>query len=108
MHGVGAAIQMMFLTEKEKVLLSKQPNRTYVVTYQFGKELKTQIVVGKACGVMPVSEDVSMFCVYDENGIESFACDFDSFLTVVEKASGRLRRHKKENLRLLQTVPTEK
>ena len=54
MHGVGAAIQMMFLTEKEKVLLSKQPNRTYVVTYQFGKDLKTQIVVGKACGVMPV------------------------------------------------------
>ena len=51
---------------------------------------------------------MSMFCVYDENGIESFACDFDSFLTVVEKSSGRLRRHKRESLRLLQKEPTEK
>lgn len=99
---------MMFLTEKEKTLLSKSRNRTYIVTYQFGKELKTQIVIGKACGVMPISEDVSMFCVYDENGIESFACDFDSFLTVVEKSSGKLHRHNRENLRLLQKDSQEK
>lgn len=99
---------MMFLTEKEKILLAKSANRTYIVTYQFGKELRTQLVIGKACGVMPISDDVSMFSIYDENGIESFACDFDSFISVVEKTSGRLRRHKRENLRLLQTAQQEK
>ena len=49
---------MMFLTEKEKILLAKSANRTYIVTYQFGKELRTQLVIGKACGVMPISDDV--------------------------------------------------
>ena len=99
---------MMFLTEKEKILLAKSANRTYIVTYQFGKELRTQLVIGKACGVMPISDDVSMFAIYDENGIESFACDFESFISVVEKSSGKLRRHNPKNLRLLQTEPTRK
>jgi len=98
----------MFLSDREKAFLSKQPDRTYIVTYQFGKELKTQIVVGKSCGIMPVSEDVSMFVIYNEAGIEHFACDFESFISVVEKSCGKLRRRSPKNLRLLQTVPTEK
>ncbi len=98
----------MFLTDKEKAFLSKQPDRTYIVTYQFGKELKTQIVVGKSCGIMPVSEDVSMFVVYNESGIENFACDFDSFISVVEKSCGKLRRRNAKSLRLLQINSTEK
>jgi len=98
----------MFLSDKEKVFLAKQPDRSYVVTYQFGKELKTQIVVGKSCGIMPVSEDVSMFVIYNEAGIEHFACDFESFISVVEKSCGKLRRRNPKNLRLLQTNSPEK
>ena len=98
----------MFLTEKEKAFLLKQPDRTYIVTYQFGKELKTQIVVGKSCGIMPVSEDVSMFVVYNESGIENFACDFESFISVVEKSCGKLRRRSPKSLHLLPTLQREK
>lgn len=94
----------MFLTEKEKNILKASPRKQFIVTYQLGKEIVNQIVFGKACGVMPLADEVSVFCVYDENGIESFACDFGNFITVVEKSAGKLSRRKKDSKDRLQIV----
>lgn len=93
---------MIYLTEKERQTLTKAPTKVFIVTYQHGKELKTQIVSGKSCGVVVLSEEVSIFAVYDESGIESFVCDFDSFVSVLEKASGKVSRRRKGSLARLQ------
>ena len=95
---------MIFLTEKEKLTLSKVKERIYFVTYQFGKETKTVYVRGKACGVIPLADEVSVFTVYDEMGIENFVCDFESFISVVEKSSSKSSRCKKESSSPLRIV----
>ena len=88
---------MIFLTEKERILLSKAPNKKYIVTFQSGKTLIEKIVTGKACGVIPLADEVSVFAVYDETGVESFVCDFSNFVSVIEKPA----RCKKVRLSLL-------
>lgn len=95
---------MIFLTEKEKQTLSKVKERIYLVTYQFGKETKTVYVRGKACGVIPLADEVSVFTVYDEMGIENFVCDFESFISVVEKSSSKYSRCTTKNLSPLRIV----
>jgi len=80
---------MIFLSEKERTILSKAPNKKFIVTYTFGKEIKSVEIVGKSCGAIPLADEVSVFAVYDETGVESFVCDFSNFISVVEK-KGRL------------------
>ena len=87
---------MIYLSEKERLVLSKAPNRSYIVTYSFGKEIKSVTVTGKACGAIPLADEVSVFSVYDEHGIENFVCDFGNFISVVEKSSSKQSRRKKE------------
>ena len=96
---------MIFLTEKERGILSKAPDKTYLVTYSYSKEMVTALVVGKACGVVPLADEVSIFAIYDEHGIERFVCDFSNFISVVEKTFGKLHRHKKASLSLLRKDP---
>ena len=95
---------MIFLTEKEKMTLTKAKVRTYAVTYQFGKETRIVSVEGKACGVIPLADEVSVFAVYDEAGIENFVCDFESFISVVEKSSCKSSRSKSKSLSPLRIV----
>ena len=95
---------MIYLTDKEKAVLAKVEKKQFIVTYGTGKEVKTQLVFGKSCGVVVLSDEVCIFAVYDEQGIESFVCDFESFLSVMEKSSGKLRRRKKACLDRLQIV----
>jgi hypothetical protein len=95
---------MIYLTDKEKLILSKVEKKQFIVTYGLGKDIKTQLVFGKSCGVVVLSEDVCIFAVYDEQGIEAFVCDFESFLSVMEKSSGKLRQRKKASLNRLQIV----
>lgn len=80
---------MIFLTEKERTLLTKAPLKKFIVTYSFGKEIKSIEIIGKSCGAIPLADEVSVFAVYDESGVESFVCDFSNFISVVEK-KGRL------------------
>lgn len=80
---------MIFLTEKERTLLTKAPLKKFIVTYTFGKEIKSVEIIGKSCGAIPLADEVSVFAVYDESGVESFVCDFSNFISVVEK-KGRL------------------
>jgi len=96
---------MIYLTDKEKLVLAKAPRKQFIVTYAQGKEMKTQLVFGRACGVVVLSDEVSIFAVYDESGIESFVCDFESFVSVLEKAAGKLSRRKKGSLDQLRIVP---
>lgn len=95
---------MIFLTEKERTLLIRAPNKKYIVTFQSGKALIEKVVTGKACGVIPLADEVSVFAVYDESGVESFVCDFSNFVSVIEKPV----RCKKVSLRPLRITPTEK
>lgn len=96
---------MIYLTEKERAILAKAPRKQFMVTYAQGKEMKTQLVFGRACGVVVLSDEVSIFAVYDESGIEAFVCDFSAFVSVLEKASGKLSRHKKASLSQLRIAP---
>lgn len=91
---------MIFLTEKERTLLTKAPNKKYIVTFQSGKALIEKVVTGKACGVIPLADEVSVFAVYDESGVESFVCDFSNFVSVIEKPA----RCRKVRLNLLPKV----
>lgn len=82
---------MIFLSERERNMLAKAPLKTYVVTFSFGKETRTVEVQGKSCGAIPLADEVSVFAVYNEVGIESFVCDFGNFISVIEKPSRRNR-----------------
>ena len=95
---------MIFLTEKERQTLSKAQVRTYLVTYQFGKETQKVYVKGKACGVIPLADEVSVFTIYDEVGIENFVCDFESFISVVELSSSKSSRSKSKSSSPLRIV----
>lgn len=86
---------MIFLSEKERQILAKAPIKTYIVTYSHGKTIVDKIVFGKSCGAIPLADDVSVFAVYDETGVESFVCDFGNFISVVEKSGGKLSRRTK-------------
>lgn len=96
---------MIYLTEKERMLLTKAPTRTYIITYSFGKETKSITVTGKACGAIPLADEVSVFSVYDENGIENFVCDFENFISIVEKSSSKSLRSKLKNVSPLRIIP---
>lgn len=85
---------MIFLSERERQMLAKSPTKTYIVTYTFGKEIKSIEVEGKSCGAIPLADEVSVFSVYNELGIESFVCDFSNFISVIEKP---LRRKSKSS-----------
>lgn len=82
---------MIYLTERERQTLAKAPSKIFVVTYSFGKEIKSIEAKGKSCGAIPLADEVSVFAVYDESGVESFVCDFDNFISVIEK-KGRPRK----------------
>ena len=82
---------MIYLSERERQTLAKAPTKTFIVTYTFGKEIRSIEVEGKSCGAIPLADEVSVFSVYNETGVESFVCDFGNFISVVEK-KGRPRK----------------
>jgi hypothetical protein len=96
---------MIYLSEKERQILAKAPTKIFVVTYSFAKDIKTIEVKGKSCGAIPLADEVSIFAVYDETGVESFVCDFDNFISVVEKSSSRSLRSKLKNASPLRIIP---
>lgn len=96
---------MIYLSEKERQILAKAPTKIFVVTYSFAKDIKTIEVKGKSCGAIPLADEVSIFAVYDETGVESFVCDFDNFISVVEKSSSRSLRSKLKSASPLRIIP---
>lgn len=98
---------MIYLTDKEKQTLSKAPKKAYIVTYSHGKTIIDKIVFGKSCGAIPLADDVSVFAIYDETGVESFVCDFSNFISVVEKSAGKLSRKTKGDSGQLRIVQPE-
>jgi hypothetical protein len=96
---------MIYLTERERQTLAKVPVKIFIVTYSFAKEIKTIEIKGKSCGAVPLAEEVSVFAVYDENGVESFVCDFENFISVVEKSSSKSVRSTKAHSSPLRIIP---